>query len=46
MVFNMFAIEGFQHKEIAQMMRIDNNIKSQYSHESCPEQNCYLKKLK
>ena len=32
MVFNMFAIEGFQHKEIAQMMSIDvTTSKSQYS---------------
>jgi RNA polymerase sigma-70 factor (ECF subfamily) len=32
MVFNMFAIEGFQHKEIAQMMGIDiTTSKSQYS---------------
>jgi RNA polymerase sigma-70 factor (ECF subfamily) len=32
MVFNMFAIEGFQHKEIAEMMGIDvTTSKSQYS---------------
>ncbi len=32
MVFNMFAIEGFQHKEIAQMMGVDvTTSKSQYS---------------
>jgi len=32
MVFNMFAIEGFQHKEIADMMGIDvTTSKSQYS---------------
>ncbi len=32
MVFNMYAIEGFQHKEIAEMMGIDvTTSKSQYS---------------
>ena len=32
MVFNMFAIEGYQHKEIAEMMGIDvTTSKSQYS---------------
>lgn len=32
MVFNMFAIEGFQHKEIAEMLGIDvTTSKSQYS---------------
>lgn len=32
MVFNMYAIEGFQHKEIAEMMGVDvTTSKSQYS---------------
>jgi RNA polymerase sigma factor (sigma-70 family) len=32
MVFNLFAIEGFKHKEIAEMLNIDiNTSKSQYS---------------
>jgi RNA polymerase sigma-70 factor (ECF subfamily) len=32
MIFNMFAIEGFQHKEIAEMLDIDvTTSKSQYS---------------
>jgi RNA polymerase sigma-70 factor (ECF subfamily) len=32
MVFNLYAIEGYKHKEIAKMLRIDTNTsKSQYS---------------
>ena len=32
MVFNMYAIEGYKHKEIAEMMGIDvSTSKSQYS---------------
>jgi len=32
MVFNLYAIEGYKHKEIAQMLKIDvNTSKSQYS---------------
>ena len=32
MVFNLYAIEGYKHHEIAEMMRIDvNTSKSQYS---------------
>jgi len=32
LVFNMYAIEGFKHKEIAEMLKIDiNTSKSQYS---------------
>ena len=32
MVFNLFAIEGYKHKEIAEMMNIDiSTSKSQYS---------------
>lgn len=32
MVFNLYAIEGYKHKEIAQMLEIDvNTSKSQYS---------------
>ena len=32
MVFNLYAIEGYKHKEIAEMMGIDTNTsKSQYS---------------
>ncbi len=32
MVFNLFAIEGYKHKEISQMLEIDiNTSKSQYS---------------
>jgi RNA polymerase sigma factor (sigma-70 family) len=32
MIFNLYAIEGFKHKEIAEMMGIDTNTsKSQYS---------------
>jgi RNA polymerase sigma-70 factor (ECF subfamily) len=32
MVFNLYAIEGFKHKEIASMLNIDiNTSKSQYS---------------
>ena len=32
MVFNLYAIEGFKHKEIAEQMKIDiNTSKSQYS---------------
>jgi RNA polymerase sigma factor (sigma-70 family) len=31
MVFNLFAIEGYKHKEIAEMLKIDENTsKSQY----------------
>jgi RNA polymerase sigma-70 factor (ECF subfamily) len=32
MVFNLYAVEGFKHKEIAEMLGIDTNTsKSQYS---------------
>ncbi len=32
MVFNLYAIEGYKHHEIAEMMKIDvNTSKSQYS---------------
>ncbi len=32
MVFNLYAIEGYKHKEIAKMLKIDTNTsKSQYS---------------
>ena len=32
MVFNLYAVEGYKHKEIAEMMGIDTNTsKSQYS---------------
>jgi len=32
MVFNLYAIEGYKHREIAEMMKIDvNTSKSQYS---------------
>jgi RNA polymerase sigma-70 factor (ECF subfamily) len=32
MVFNLYAVEGYKHKEIAEMLRIDTNTsKSQYS---------------
>ena len=32
MVFNLYAVEGYKHKEIADMMKIDiNTSKSQYS---------------
>lgn len=32
MVFNLYAVEGFKHREIAEMMNIDvNTSKSQYS---------------
>jgi RNA polymerase sigma factor (sigma-70 family) len=32
LVFNMYAIEGYKHKEIAELLRIDiNTSKSQYS---------------
>jgi DNA-directed RNA polymerase specialized sigma24 family protein len=32
MVFNLYAIEGYKHKEIAEIMGIDTNTsKSQYS---------------
>ena len=32
MVFNLYAVEGFKHKEIAEMLSIDTNTsKSQYS---------------
>ncbi len=32
MVFNLYAIEGYKHKEIAKMLEIDTNTsKSQYS---------------
>jgi RNA polymerase sigma factor (sigma-70 family) len=32
LVFNMYAIEGYKHKEIAEMLKIDiNTSKSQYS---------------
>ena len=32
MVFNLYAIEGYKHKEIAEMLGIDTNTsKSQYS---------------
>ena len=32
MIFNMYAIEGYKHKEIARMLKIDaNTSKSQYS---------------
>ena len=32
MVFNLYAVEGFKHKEIARMLEIDvNTSKSQYS---------------
>ena len=32
MVFNLYAIEGYKHKEIAELLRIDiNTSKSQYS---------------
>jgi RNA polymerase sigma-70 factor (ECF subfamily) len=32
MVFNLYAIEGYKHHEIAEMMNIDvNTSKSQYS---------------
>lgn len=32
LVFNLYAIEGYKHKEIAKMLRIDTNTsKSQYS---------------
>ncbi|MFC2115272.1 RNA polymerase sigma factor [Bacteroidota bacterium] len=32
MVFNLYAVEGFKHKEIAEMLEIDvNTSKSQYS---------------
>lgn len=32
MVFNLYAIEGFKHREIAEMLHIDENTsKSQYS---------------
>lgn len=32
MVFNLFAVEGYKHKEIAKMLKIDiNTSKSQYS---------------
>lgn len=32
MIFNMYAIEGYKHKEIAHLMKIDiNTSKSQYS---------------
>lgn len=32
MVFNLYAVEGYKHKEIAKMLRIDTNTsKSQYS---------------
>jgi RNA polymerase sigma-70 factor (ECF subfamily) len=32
MVFNLYAIEGYKHKEIAEKMEIDiNTSKSQYS---------------
>jgi len=32
MVFNLYAIEGYKHREIAEIMEIDENTsKSQYS---------------
>jgi len=32
MVFNLYAVEGYKHKEIAEILRIDTNTsKSQYS---------------
>ncbi len=32
MVFNLYAVEGYKHKEIAEMLGIDTNTsKSQYS---------------
>jgi len=32
LVFNLYAIEGYKHKEIAEMLEIDvNTSKSQYS---------------
>jgi RNA polymerase sigma-70 factor (ECF subfamily) len=32
MVFNLYAVEGYKHKEIAKMLGIDTNTsKSQYS---------------
>jgi RNA polymerase sigma-70 factor (ECF subfamily) len=32
MVFNLYAVEGYKHKEIAEMLKIDTNTsKSQYS---------------
>ena len=32
MVFNLYAIEGYKHREIAEIMNIDQNTsKSQYS---------------
>jgi len=32
MVFNLYAVEGYKHKEIARMLGIDTNTsKSQYS---------------
>ena len=32
MVFNLYAVEGYKHKEIAEILKIDTNTsKSQYS---------------
>ncbi|MCK4920200.1 MAG: sigma-70 region 4 domain-containing protein, partial [Bacteroidales bacterium] len=45
MVFNLYALEGFKHKEIAEQLKIDvNTSKSQYSRARKVIQ-CKLEKL-